>query len=80
MSSSQESEVERAWVNYYNTNSYYGYEDGIAVSASSKDPTYVSVTSQPTVDAVREGGQTKFTVEFKVRFTNTTLPHCGCQG
>ena len=69
----KKAEVERAWVNYYSTNSYYGYEDGIAVSASSKDPTYVSVTSQPTVSAKRVNGHTEFTVEFKVRFTNTTF-------
>ena len=31
------------------------------------------MTSQPTVSAKRVNGHTEFTVEFKVRFTNTTF-------
>ncbi len=57
----------------YGVNSFYGYEDGIAVYATSKDSTYATVTSAPTVKFTREGNDTFCNVEFKVRFTNTTF-------
>ena len=70
-------QVIRAYNSNYAGNSYYGYEDGIAVTASSKDSTYATITSQPTVSAKRVGNAgnmtTEYTVEFKVRFTNTTF-------
>lgn len=71
--SSAINELNRAWDAIYGANSYYGYEDGIAVTATSKDETYATVTSQPTVEFSRKNGKTECTVEFKVKFTNTTF-------
>ena len=66
-------ELERAWDTYYG-NSYYGYAKGIAASVTANDPTYATITSQPTVSIDREvGGDTTYTVEFDVQFTNTTF-------
>ena len=70
---SARTELIRAWNQYYN-NGYYGYDKGIAVTASSDDTTYATITSQPTVDVSRTvGGATEYEVSFKVRFTNTTF-------
>ncbi len=66
-------ELVRAWNNYY-SNGYYGYDKGIVATATSKDTTYATITSQPTVDVSRNvGGTTEYEVSFKVRFTNTTF-------
>lgn len=71
--SAARNELIRAWNNYYN-NGYYGYDKGISVTATSKDTTYATITSQPTVDVSRTvGGTTEYEVSFKVRFTNTTF-------
>ena len=66
--------LEAEWDRYYG-NSYYGYEDGIAVTATSKDGTYATVTSQPTLKVTRDvdNAITNYEVSFKVRFTNTTF-------
>ena len=67
-------ELERSpyYTNY--VNGYYGYDKGIVATATSKDSTYATVTSQPTVTVNRHYGQAStYTVEFKVRFTNTTF-------
>ena len=66
--------LEAEWDRYYG-NSYYGYEDGIAVYASSDDSTYATVTSQPTIKVTRDvdNAITNYEVSFKVRFTNTTF-------
>ena len=65
--------TERAWNTYY-SNGYYGYDKGIVATATSKDTTYATITSQPTVDVSRTvGGTTEYEVSFKVRFTNTTF-------
>ena len=72
--SSEIRELERSpyYTNY--VNGYYGYDKGIVATATSKDSTYATVTSQPTVTANRNyGADTTYTVEFKVRFTNTTF-------
>ena len=73
---SAKSELERAWNNYYN-NGYYGYDKGISVTATSKDETYATITSAPTVSVKRTTVNnvltTQYTVEFKVKFTNTTF-------
>ena len=58
---------------HYGANSYYGYDDGIAAYATSKDATYATVTSAPTIKYTREDDGTYCNVEFKVRFTNTTF-------
>lgn len=60
------------YTNY--VNGYYGYDKGIVATATSKDDTYATITSQPTVTVNRAYGQdTTYTVEFKVKFTNTTF-------
>lgn len=63
------------YYSYYYNNSYYGLAKGIVATASSSDSTYATVTSQPTIDIDRDvvAGETTYTVEFKVRFTNTTF-------
>lgn len=66
-------DVENEWYNTYGNNSYFGYQDGFGVTATSSDSTYATVTSQPTIKATREGGVTNYEVSFKVRFTNTTF-------
>lgn len=71
---SARNELIRAWNNYYN-NGYYGYDKGIMATATSKDETYATITSAPTVSVKRNVVDTKttYTVEFKVKFTNTTF-------
>ena len=66
-------DLERAWNATYGVNSFYGYDKGIMATATSKDSTYATVTSQLTIKFERDGGNTTCTVEFKVRFTNTTF-------
>ena len=69
---SARNELIRAWNNYYD-NGYYGYDKGVVVTATSKDDTYATITSAPTVDVKRSGGLTTYEVSFKVKFTNTTF-------
>ena len=69
---SARNELIRAWNNYYD-NGYYGYDKGVVVSATSKNDTYATVTSAPTVDVKRSNGVTTYEVSFKVKFTNTTF-------
>lgn len=70
---SARNELIRAWNNYY-SNGYYGYDKGVVATATSKDSTYATITSDPTVSVKRDvGGDTTYTVEFKVKFTNTTF-------
>lgn len=71
----KKAEIERSWNNYYTNNGYYGYDKGVVVTATSKDTTYATITSAPTVSAKRDvaSAKTTYTVEFKVKFTNTTF-------
>ena len=69
----KKADIERSWNNYYSVNSYFGYDKGVTVTATSKDTTYATITSAPTVSAKRVGNSTEFTAEFKVKFTNTTF-------
>lgn len=68
-------DLENQWRTYNSTNGFWGYDKGIAAIVTSKDGTYATVTSQPvvTVDETATPGVFDYTVEFKVRFTNTTF-------
>lgn len=61
--------------NYNYANGFYGYDKAISAIATPKDGTYATITSPASVSVKRNvaAATTEYTVEFKVKFTNTTF-------